>query len=131
MDIKYREDYNNNSGIAKGQLKIANEVDQVVLVSEVEAREFNKQSETNKASVVWAEYEPQKSEPNWKDSKGMIFVGGFRHLPNLEGIEWFADHVIPILNELGLRDPIRVVGSGLDAQKIAELEEKLAHIEKK
>jgi GT2 family glycosyltransferase len=124
MDLKYREDYNPKSGIAHSQLKIANEVDHVILVSEVEAQQFNRQSETNTAYVVWAEYEPQKIELSWKDSTGMIFVGGFRHLPNLEGIEWFADHVIPILNELGLRAPIRVVGSGLDAQKIAEFEGK-------
>lgn len=124
MDIKYREYYNSNSGIAKSQLKVANEVDRVILVSEVEAQEFNRQSETNKASVIWAEYDPQKSQPNWKGSKGLIFVGGFRHLPNLEGIEWFADHVLPVLNELGLRAPIRVVGSGLKAPKISELEGK-------
>lgn len=124
MDVKHREEYNPNSGITNFQLEIANEVDHVILVSEVEAQEFNRQSQTNKTSVVWAEYEPQKSETNWKDSKGMIFVGGFRHLPNLEGIEWFADQVLPLLNQLGLHAPIRVVGSGLDAQKIAELESK-------
>jgi glycosyltransferase involved in cell wall biosynthesis len=54
----------------------------------------------------------------------MIFVGGFRHLPNLEGIEWFADKVLPLLNQLGFRAPIHVVGTGLDVQKIAELEGK-------
>jgi GT2 family glycosyltransferase len=124
MDIKYREEYNPNSGIAHLQLKIANQVDHVILVSEVEAQEFNRRSKTNKTSVVWAEYEPQKSESNWEDSRGLVFVGGFRHLPNLEGIEWFADQVLPLLNQLGLRAPIRVVGSGLDAQKIAELEGK-------
>jgi GT2 family glycosyltransferase len=124
MDLKYREDYNPNSGIAHLQLKIANEVDNIVLVSEVEAQKFNEQSETNKTSVVWAEYEPKSTELNWKDSNGTIFVGGFRHLPNLEGVEWFADHVLPVLHEMGFHAPIRVVGSGLDAKKIAELEDK-------
>jgi GT2 family glycosyltransferase len=122
MDIKYREDFNANSGISKNQLKIANEADHVILVSEDEAREFNEVLETNKVSVVWAEYEPQKTEIDWKHSKGLIFVGGFRHLPNLEGIEWFADKVVPVLNELGFDAPIRVVGTGLNTQKIAELE---------
>ena len=122
MDIKYREDFNPNSGISKNQLKIANEAEHVILVSEDEAREFNEVLETNKVSVVWAEYEPQKTEIDWKHSKGLIFVGGFRHLPNLEGIEWFADKVVPVLNELGFDAPIRVVGTGLNTQKIAELE---------
>jgi len=122
MDIKYQKEHNPNSGVASAQLKIANEVDQVILVSEVEAQEFNRQSKTKKATVIWAEYEPQKSEINWNDSKGLIFVGGFRHLPNLEGIEWFADSVLPILDELGFSAPIRIIGTGLTTQKIAELE---------
>ena len=122
MDVKYREDYNSKSGISQSQLNIASEVEHVILVSEDEAREFNRASETNKVSVIWAEYEAQKTEIDWKHSKGLIFVGGFRHLPNLEGIEWFADKVIPILNELGFEAPIRVVGTGLNTQKIAELE---------
>ena len=121
MDIKYNEDYNPDSGITKGQLKIANEVENVILVSENEKQEFNLHSNTNKASVVWAEYEPQFGELDWKDSKGLMFVGGFRHLPNLEGVQWFANEVVPILNEMGFNAPIRIIGSGLETQKISEL----------
>jgi GT2 family glycosyltransferase len=124
MDIKYCEDYDVNSGISKSQLKIANEVERVILVSEVEAQEFNKVLKSNKVSVVWAEYEPQKTEIAWTNSEGLIFVGGFRHLPNLEGIEWFADKVVPILKQLGFGAPIRVIGTGLNEQKLAELETK-------
>jgi GT2 family glycosyltransferase len=124
MDIKYRDTYDPHSGVDHFQLEIANKVNHVVLVSEVEAQEFNRQSKTNKTSVVWAEYEPQKIELNWKESRGIIFVGGFRHIPNLEGIEWFADQVIPVLLEIGFRAPIRVVGSGLDPRKVVELEDK-------
>jgi glycosyltransferase involved in cell wall biosynthesis len=94
------------------------------LVSEVEAQEFNKQSKTNLASVVWAEYEPQKNELEWNNTNGLIFIGGFRHLPNLEGIQWFADKVLPLLNDLGFSAPVRVIGSGLDTLKMAELSSK-------
>jgi GT2 family glycosyltransferase len=124
MDIKYRVDYNRDSGITKSQLEIASEVENVILVSDIEAQEFNKQSKTNKASVVWAEYEPQKSVIDWKDSRGLIFVGGFRHFPNLEGIQWFADEVLPLLIEMGFNAPVRVIGSGLENRKIAELSSK-------
>lgn len=124
MDIKYRKNYDPNSGIANGQLKIANEVDHIILVSEVEAQEFNKQSKTNLTSVVWAEYEPQKNELDWNNTNGLIFIGGFRHLPNLEGIKWFADKVLPLLNDLGFSAPVRVIGSGLDTLKMAELSSK-------
>ncbi len=124
MDIKYREEYNPKSGVANSQLRIADEVTHIVLVSEVELQEFNEQSKTNKASVVWSEYEPKNCDLDWNNSNGLVFVGGFRHLPNLEGIQWFADEVLPLLNKMEFKAPIRVIGSGLDVQKTAELNRK-------
>jgi len=124
MDIEYNEKYDKASGVSKVQLKIAEKATKIILVSEVEAQEFNEQSKTKKASVVWAEYEPQKSEIAWENSHGLLFIGGFRHTPNLEGIQWFADEVIPLLHKMGFKAPIRVVGSGLELKKIEELESK-------
>jgi glycosyltransferase involved in cell wall biosynthesis len=54
----------------------------------------------------------------------LIFVGGFRHFPNLEGIQWFADYVLPLLNDLGFSAPVRIIGSGLDNEKMDELSRK-------
>jgi len=124
MDIKYREAYIRESGISKNQLRIASEVNEIVLVSEVEVSEFNSTIHSQVANVLWAEYEPQPSEISWDDSSGLIFVGGFRHLPNLEGIEWFADNVVPHLLKMGFTAPIRVVGSGLSSEKTMELRNK-------
>jgi GT2 family glycosyltransferase len=124
MDLKYQVNYKSESGISHRQLDIANQVKNIVLVSENEAQEFNKQTKFGKASVLWAEYEPQQSKIEWDNSRGLIFVGGFRHLPNLNGIEWFADYVVPQLKKIGFDAPIRVVGSGLNLQKKNELKKK-------
>jgi GT2 family glycosyltransferase/glycosyltransferase involved in cell wall biosynthesis len=124
MDLKYKENYNIESGISENQTKIADQVERVILVSEVEAIRYNSQTKLNNAIVVWAEYEPQNKTLEWGNTSGLIFVGGFRHLPNLEGIQWFADHVVPELNRLKFTAPVRVVGSGLSVQKKAELQSK-------
>jgi GT2 family glycosyltransferase len=124
MDLKYNKDFDPNSGISRNQIRIANNADQIVLVSDVEATHLNSVTGRNNIKIIWAEYEPQQSEVKWNNSNGLLFVGGFRHLPNLTGIEWFANEVIPILEKLGFQAPIRVVGSGLNQEKILELEGK-------
>lgn len=122
MDLKYNKEYEPSSGIYSSQLKIAKKVAKIVLVSETEVQNFNKESKEGNVSVIWAEYEPRQDNIKWSNSNGLIFVGGFRHLPNLEGIEWFADRVVPELKKIGFNAPIRVVGSGLTSQTKAELQ---------
>jgi O-antigen biosynthesis protein len=124
MDLKFQKDFDLSSGISRNQIRIATNAEQVVLVSPVEALHLNKVVKKDNVKVVWAEYEPRLRTIAWDDSYGLLFVGGFRHLPNLVGIEWFANEVMPLLQKLGFQAPVRVVGSGLNTKKIAELEEK-------
>jgi glycosyltransferase involved in cell wall biosynthesis len=124
MDLEYNKNYEPESGIYSRQLKIAKKIDKIVLVSEIEAQSLNKVSKKGNVSVVWAEYEPMQNNIEWSNSNGLIFVGGFKHLPNLEGIEWFAHRVVPELRKLGFNAPIRVVGSGLTSNQKDELQSK-------
>jgi glycosyltransferase involved in cell wall biosynthesis len=124
MDIEYQTAYESASGVSKRQLSIANQVDKIVFVSETETLEYNSQSNSKKASTVWKQFEPKQSNLKWEDSVGLLFVGGFRHMPKLEVIEWFADQVVPELIKLGFKAPIQVVGSGLTNVQITELESK-------
>lgn len=53
-------------------------------------------------------------KPNLEIRKGntVLFVGGFRHLPNLEALQWFFSEVVPLL--LQRQVDFRVVAIGLD-----------------
>ena len=124
LDIEYREPYIPNSGVSKRQISVAEEVDKIIFVSETETLEFNDEANVKKAITLWKEFEPQEIKMDWAKTSGLIFVGGFRHLPNLEGIEWFADEVLPELIKIGFNAPVRVIGSGLESSKVLELEEK-------
>jgi GT2 family glycosyltransferase len=124
MDLKYQKEFDPNSGISRNQIRIATNAEQVVLVSDKEAMQLDNELKQNNVKVVWAEYEPRRRTIEWDNSHGLLFVGGFRHLPNLVGIEWFANEVMPILQKFGFQAPVRVVGSGLNSKKIEELEQK-------
>ena len=49
---------------------------------------------------------------NPREGNTILFVGGFRHLPNLEALQWFFNEVVPILKARGV--PFRVHAIGVD-----------------
>ncbi|MBO9717178.1 MAG: glycosyltransferase [Pseudoxanthomonas sp.] len=55
-----------------------------------------------------------------EEREGLIFVGGARHPPNVDGLEWFLAEVYPVLHEMLRGCPIHLVGEGLP--------ESLAHV---
>lgn len=45
------------------------------------------------------ENEPKPAPKKWNDRKGLLFVGGFTHHPNEDGVLWFAENVYPKILE--------------------------------
>ncbi len=51
-------------------------------------------------------------EEESKDEKGLLFVGGFNHTPNVDGIIWFCKEVLPLINKKVKKQPkVLIVGS--------------------
>ena len=120
LDLKYSTD----SKVYKvdgNQLAIAQRADRTILVSEVEASILRSHLNSDHIAVVWAEYNPHEIDNNFASSSGCVFVGGFRHYPNEEGVLWFARQVLPHLRKLDFNSPIRIVGSGLSQSTSEEL----------
>ena len=120
MDLNYVEN-SKSVQINTKQVSIANSSNITILVSEVEARILQNAVPDKKINVIWAEYDPIELENDWISSEGLIFVGGFRHEPNVEGILWFSREVVPHLKKAGFTATIRVVGSGLTPEVSQEL----------
>ena len=50
-----------------------------------------------------------------RDRSGMLFVGSFRHMPNVYAVEHLCREIVPRLRpELLIDHPISIVGDGLD-----------------
>lgn len=49
------------------------------------------------------------------ERNGLVFIGNFRHPPNVDAVEFLCDEVVPLLPPSLLRDhPVRIVGNSLD-----------------
>jgi GT2 family glycosyltransferase/glycosyltransferase involved in cell wall biosynthesis len=49
----------------------------------------------------------------FKDRKDLLFIGGYAHLPNIDGIKWFVDDIFPIVSKQIPGIKIHVVGSNM------------------
>ncbi len=45
-----------------------------------------------------------------RDGSTILFVGGFRHQPNLEALQWFFDEVVPILKAHNVQFKVLAIG---------------------
>ena len=56
----------------------------------------------------------QSEVPEPEGREGLIFIGGARHPPNVDGLEWFLAEVWPKLRESLPGCPVHLVGAGLE-----------------
>lgn len=70
---------------------------------------------------------PRSAIP-WADRRGLVFVGNFRHLPNVDGVAYLCREVLPRVNPALLVDhPVYIVGNDL-TPAIADLGRSLLNV---
>ena len=50
---------------------------------------------------------------SFKETSNLLFVGGFGHPPNLDGLLWFVDNIFPIVLETNREIKLHIVGSNM------------------
>lgn len=122
LDLNYWCDASGKIHIDTSQLKVLDSINPVVLVSKKECNILSDILPKGKAFQLWAPYAPIKLEKPLSQSgrEGLIFVGGFRHKPNCEAIEWFRSSVWPKLLENGYSETVRIVGTGMPTKLLEE-----------
>ena len=74
--------------------------DRVLLVSDFEKAEIKKAFDID-VDVIPIYYfsEFLEGDIDFSIKKDLLFVGGFNHKPNLDGLEWFLDEVWPLVQK--------------------------------
>ena len=95
------------------ELEMMLESDVVISYNETEHAVI--QSHTDNAVNVmkcpWVIDTPNNS-PRFRATKGLAFLGGFKHPPNREGVEWFGAEVMPLIEHEGIE--LSVYGAAMD-----------------
>jgi len=115
--------------LKKKELEIMKQATKVVVVSPEEHQLLTKEYNIQNCSILWKYLDPRELgrrntvERQSKNKKIVLFVGSFNHLPNIDGIEWFAREVLPSLRDkVGEIFEVHVAGGGLSLEKEGILE---------
>jgi GT2 family glycosyltransferase len=63
-------------------------------------------------------YQISQTLPKYDETLGLVFVGGFKHPPNAEGLTWFLDEVWPLLDRAIHQAGISIIGSSPSSQLV-------------
>jgi GT2 family glycosyltransferase/glycosyltransferase involved in cell wall biosynthesis len=71
--------------------------------------------------------EGQKTEECIKQRNGILFVGGFKHTPNVDGIIWFCDYILPLIRKK-IPDIFLVIAGSYPSQKVLSYQSKFIRV---
>lgn len=77
------------------ELDLIAKSDATLVVSEVERTLLAQDAPNAKVRVLSNLHEVGAQGPGWSQRRDLLFVGGFRHPPNVDAVLWFAREVLP------------------------------------
>jgi GT2 family glycosyltransferase len=94
-------------------------------VSEDEKAHLYSRVPSAKIESLWMSYETVKDSPYKGELKNTaLFVGNFRHTPNIVSLNWFIREVLPQILEKNSDFILNVIGTGLTPTEINDLSSK-------
>jgi glycosyltransferase involved in cell wall biosynthesis len=101
-----------------GEISTYARADAVLTVSTREADLIHEITGTT--GLAWAVPQWDDTPPSpipFEERRGIVFVGNFRHTPNLDAVQYLCGEIIPRLpRKLREAHPLRIVGNGLDSR---------------
>jgi glycosyltransferase involved in cell wall biosynthesis len=88
------------------------QADSTVVVSANEANLLQEMCPDASLRIISMIHEPLAEVADFEARRGLVFVGGFEHRPNQDGVEWFVSRVLPKIRTSLPEEPFWIVGSG-------------------
>ncbi len=95
------------------ELSLCRRADATIVVSEVEKQLLAELVPSARVEILSNVHSMEAECPAFDERSGVLFVGGFRHPPNIDAVKWYAQFVLPILRERAPHIVTRIVGSNM------------------
>ena len=83
----------------ESELALINQADVTLVVSTMERELLQRLAPRADVQIVATIHEPMPGPMPFSERAGILFIGGFRHPPNLDAVTWYVENVLPILRE--------------------------------
>ncbi|MEE7567791.1 glycosyltransferase, partial [Xanthomonas sp. Kuri4-3] len=77
------------------ELQVMAQADVTLLVSAAEREQLRVDAPQVRAELLSNLHEVAGAGADWEARRDLVFVGGFRHPPNVDGVRWFIREVFP------------------------------------
>lgn len=95
---------------ARRELELVSQVDATLVTSPTERKYLSQHSPSSVVALVPTCYPSVAPGASFERRSGALFVGGFRHRPNLDGMLWFLDEIWPQIRLILPGFQLHVVG---------------------
>ena len=95
----------------RSEIQQMNEADHILCVSDFERNLLEKFLAGEKATTLYWIEQSKRTENNFHGRNGIVFVGGFRHSPNVEAVEYFVSQIFPLILKINPEMIFYIVGS--------------------
>ena len=97
------------------EYRVFEQVDRVYYPSQVEVDEIHRHCADVPVRVLPLYVLEDGTQPLYEGTgrEGMLFVGGFSHSPNGDGVRWFVDEILSAVRERAPRLDFHIVGSNM------------------
>ncbi len=95
------------------ELEMVRAADTTVVVSPVEKALLENLVPDKPILVLSNVHQLETYRPGFQERRGALFVGGFRHPPNVDAIRWFAEEVFPRLRAIDASIDVSIIGSNM------------------
>jgi GT2 family glycosyltransferase/glycosyltransferase involved in cell wall biosynthesis len=97
--------------VYKEEMAAIRAADAVIVVSPVEVEVLAKHLPKKPVHVLSNIHELGREGKAYAEREGIYFVGGFRHPPNIDAVEWYAREIHPLVKARLPQVPVYIIGS--------------------
>ena len=101
------------------EMEAISKADAAILLSTVEIDILQATVPASKLNLLPLLLDIRHSVNPWQERSGILFVGGFRHVPNVDAICYFVEQVMPVLRARGLAVTLFIAGSNTPDEVLA------------
>jgi GT2 family glycosyltransferase len=81
------------------ELALMRKADVTLVVSHTEQELLERIEPRARVMVLSNIHEPRSEDKAFEEREGLVFIGGFRHPPNTDGMLWYATEVLPLIRQ--------------------------------
>jgi glycosyltransferase involved in cell wall biosynthesis len=81
------------------ELSLIRQVDATIVVSPVERDVLREAIAGAQVMLLSNIHDPMAGGRPFRERQGLVFIGGFQHPPNTDGVLWYAREVLPLVRE--------------------------------